>query len=49
MMYANAQVLGDVTIGDRSVIANSTVVMASVPEDTLCTGSPATQRRLTRP
>lgn len=43
---ANATILPDVTIGERSFVAAGAVVTRDVPPDTLAVGTPATHRDL---
>ena len=44
VIYANAVVVGDITIGENSVVGASAVVVGSVPSNSLCVGNPATHR-----
>ena len=41
IMYAGSMVLGDITIGDNTVIGANAVVMKSFPDNSILVGSPA--------
>lgn len=40
-VYANACILGDVTIGNNAIIAANAVVLNDVPSDSIAVGNPA--------
>lgn len=42
VLFANAQIIGDVIVGNNVVIASHSVVLEDVPDNSLCTGIPAT-------
>ena len=48
LVGAGAQVLGDITIGARSVVGANAVVVHDVPADSTAVGIPATVRPLSR-
>lgn len=43
-MYANSQILGELTIGDNTVIGCNSLVLDDVPADSVAVGSPAVSR-----
>lgn len=46
MIGAGAVILGDVMIGDNSIIGANAVVTHSIPENSLAVGVPATIKKL---
>ena len=46
MIGAGAVILGDITIGDNSIIGANAVVTHNVPENSLAVGVPAVIRKL---